>query len=151
MRTSQQPLSFEQEYPKHEFAPLVDLGLKAASWAAGRRSNEPPDCEYAGPRASRIAPIPLSIRHRPVKFTAVALVVMFVLAATFTRAYADCPAAEATNSLTTAPVDREKVSGLTRTSEALRKAIESAAPDGLDTYNEDLQPPAGSLASLADR
>lgn len=151
MRLSKRPLSFEQEYPKHEFAPLVDLGMKAAFWAAKRRSIEPSKHADASLRVSRVDPISPTTRHRRAKLTTAPLVVMLALAATFTRVDADCRSAGAADSPATAPVDQERISGLTRTSEVLRNVVESYESDGLDTYNEDLGLPTESWVSLVNR
>jgi hypothetical protein len=50
MRPTERPLTFEQEYPKHAFAPLVDLGMTIAAWVVRRRAGMRAESASASPR-----------------------------------------------------------------------------------------------------
>lgn len=151
MRPSQRPLSFEQEFPKHEFAPLIALALKVATWAVKRRSGQPLESHGAGPRAFRVGQISPTTRSRHAKLTMTAAVVMFALAAAFSSVYADCPSEGIAGSLRAPPVDAGRASEMVPTAEILRRVIKSSKSDGLDVYNDDFRTTSQSFLSFVDR
>ena len=151
MSYSQRPQSFEQEYPKHEFAPLVDLVLNAASWVARRRATRKSKCQGVFFRAFPMTLRPAATRHRRAKLTTSSVVVMCALAATFSRVYADCPSASMTNTHAGAPAEAARTPAIDQNSEILRLIIETSKTDGLDVYNVDFRPEPRSLLSVVDR
>ena len=151
MSYSQRPQSFEQEYPKHEFAPLVDLVLNAASWVARRRAIPKSKCQGVSFRALPMTSRPAATRHRQAKLTTSSFVVMCALAATFSRVYADCPSPSMTDSIAGASAEAARTTDIDQNSEILRQIIKTSKADGLDVYNVDFRPEPKSLLSVVDR
>jgi hypothetical protein len=110
MRPTERPLTFEQEYPKHAFAPLVDFGIALAAWVVRRR---------AGRRVEPANPsFPPTGAMAQSRQAAIAVTVTLLMAAAYTHVRADTPAR----------VNADPI---------LAVAL-SYGSDGLDTYAQDM-------------
>lgn len=132
MRPTEYPLTFEQEYRKHEFAPLVDLALTVTARAMRRRDGR--RAESADGR-----PHPTGAGLTLYKRAAIAVAVAFVMAAAFSHVYADAPPRSKAGQILVAAVDPGPSSATTRTEKILRKIVESHVSDGLDIYAQEMR------------
>jgi hypothetical protein len=122
MRPTERPLTFEQEYPKHAFAPLVDLGMTIAAWVVRRRAGK--GVAPASPSPRPTGAVALS------KQAAIAVSVTLLLAGAYSHVRADTPARV--------------------TADPILVAALSHGSDGLDTYAQDMRAFGRSASNVAD-
>ena len=132
MRFTERPLTFEQEYPKYSFAPLVELAVAVVAWAVRRRAAG--RAEHAG------APVrPAAGEMSLAKHLVIAVTVSLAMAATSSHVRADASLRAKPDSGLASVTDRAPSAAVTRTSEVLASVVAHYESDGLDTYAQDMR------------
>ena len=126
MTLTERPLTFEQEYPKHSFAPLVALAVAVAAWAVRRRT--------AGRTKAAGAPVrPVAGGLTLSKHVAIAVTVTLAMAATSSHVRADASSRAGSDSIPTAALPTAP------SAEVLASVVARYESDALDTYAQDMR------------